>query len=69
MTIKELIPTIKQLNYRDKIQLLQIIINELAQEENIQQKSSLSQWLLLPELEPEEELFERVQDTGREISL
>ena len=34
MTLTEIIPTIKSLNRREKIHLLQIIVNELAQEEN-----------------------------------
>ena len=33
MTITELIPSIQNLNRSEKIQLLQIIVNELAQEE------------------------------------
>lgn len=33
MTLTEIIPTIKSLNRREKIHLLQIIVNELAQEE------------------------------------
>jgi hypothetical protein len=33
MTLTELIPTIQNLNRSDKIQLLQIIANELAKEE------------------------------------
>lgn len=33
MTLTEIIPTIKSLNRSEKIHLLQIIVNELAQEE------------------------------------
>ena len=36
MTLTELIPSIQNLNRSEKIQLLQIIVNELAQEEQNQ---------------------------------
>lgn len=39
MTIQELIPIIKKLTYKEKIQLLQIIVDELAKEANIPEKN------------------------------
>ena len=48
MTISEVLPTLKELNYKDKIRVLQFLVNEVAKEEEIisEERNNSELWSL-----------------------
>jgi predicted DNA-binding antitoxin AbrB/MazE fold protein len=46
-----------------------VVTEENQEDKSVQSKLKLSELLLLPELEEDDPLFERNQDTGRDIIL
>ncbi|WP_242038915.1 hypothetical protein [Anabaena lutea] len=70
--IQKVIETVKTLPIEEQSNILQRWLYELETHKNAQSNQSqvkLSELLLLPELEETETLFERDQDTGRDITL
>ncbi|AFZ60307.1 hypothetical protein Anacy_4967 [Anabaena cylindrica PCC 7122] len=70
--IQKVIETVKSLPIEEQSNILQRWLYELETHKIAQSNQSqvkLSELLLLPELEETETLFERDQDTGRDIIL
>ncbi|MBD2629242.1 hypothetical protein [Trichormus variabilis] len=70
--IQKVIETVKTLPIEEQSNILQRWLYELETHKIAQSNQSqvkLSELLLLPELEETETLFERDQDTGRDITL
>ncbi len=70
--LQKVIEKVETLPTEEQNTILQRWLNELEKNkitQSIQSKLKLSQLLLLPELEENEILFERNNDTGRDIIL
>lgn len=69
-TVKNgLIYPLESVNLPEGQSVMIVILGESQEEKSVQSQLTLSELLLLPELEENDSLFDRNKDTGREIIL